>query len=271
MSVLDELRKKADEKKAAEHQQALTNEQLEQVYQSKILPKMQLLFDSFQETINYLNFLEEPIHVKDYCQKYPQFGDLSQSNYKINTDGRIGLADYNRIMQINVTFFCEAKGDFSYRLESDPLIDKEINFLQAKQLFFDWKHQSIVGVPCTLFIIQRKIPVAFRVEVDYNNSLFKVAIKNHEDLRSFTKIFSPEQVDNDFLDGLLSYFLRKDNRFARVDDISLEYKNAIKAAVQSKAANYQKRHGAVISPDVEPASPKKNLIESLFSKFQKKS
>ena len=46
MSVLDELRKKADEKKAAEQQQAITDEQLEQVYQSKILPKMQLIFDA---------------------------------------------------------------------------------------------------------------------------------------------------------------------------------------------------------------------------------
>lgn len=271
MSVLDELRKKADEKKAAEQQQAITDEQLEQVYQSKILPKMQLIFDGFQETINYLNFLEEPIQVDNYCQKYPQFGILSHSHYKINTDGRIGLADYNRIMQINVSFFCEAKGDFSYRLESDPLIDKEINFLQTKKLFFDWKHQTVVGTPCTLFTIQRKIPVMFRVEVDFKHSLFKVAIKNHDDLQSVAKTFSPEQVDHDFLDALLSYFLRKDNRFVKADDIPLEYKNAIKAAVQTKAAIYQKQLGRTSTFDEQSDAPKKTIIESLFSKFHKKS
>ncbi len=272
MSVLDELRKKANEKKAAEQQQAIINAQLEQVYQAKILPKMQLIFDSFQETIKYLNFLEEPVQVKNYCMKYPQFGTLFQSNYRINTDGRIGLADYNRLMQINVSFFCEAKGEFSYRLESDPLIDKEIQFLQSKKLIFDWKHQSLVGgMPCTLFTIQRKIPVAFRLDVDYKQSLLNVSIKNHENLQSFTKTFSPEQLDNDFLDGLLSYFLRKDNRFVKVDDISIEHKNAIKAAVQSKAATYQQRYGQTTPLDDAPDDIKKNPIKSLFSKFQKKS
>ena len=108
MSVLDELRKKADEKKSAEQQEALANEQLEEIYQAKILPKMQFIFDSFQETIEYLNFLKEPVEVRNYCSKYPQFGNLFQSNYRINTDGRIGLADYNRLMQINIGFFCEA-------------------------------------------------------------------------------------------------------------------------------------------------------------------
>jgi len=274
MSVLDELRKKADEKKAAEQQQAMTNAQLEQVYLSQILPKMQLIFDSFQEAIDYLNFLEEPVQVKNYCQQYPQFGDLSQSNYRINTDGRIGLADYNRIMQVNVSFFCEAKGEFSYRLESDPLIDKEINFLQAKKLIFDWKHQSVIGgTPCTQFTIQRKIPVAFRVEVDYQQSLFKVSIKNHQNLQSFTKSFSPEQVDSDFIDSLLRYFLRKDDQFVKVDDISIESRNAIKAAVQSKVAHYQKKYGEIPPLDTESVddSAKKNPLKSLFSKFQKKS
>lgn len=269
MSVLDELRKKADEKKAAEQQQAMTNEELEQIYQTKMLPKMQLIFDNFQETINYLNFLEEPIQVNNYCPKYPQFGDLFQSNYKINTDGRIGLADYSRLMQINVSFFCQAEGEFSYRLESDPLIDKEIEFLQSKNLIFDWKHKSIVGGYCTLFIIQRKIPVLFRIEVDYKHSLFKVFIRNHENLQSFAKSFTPEQVDNDFLEALLSYFLRKDNRFVTVDDLSIEYKKAIKAAVQIKAQQYAK----TLPPpeENEPEPLKQSPIKSLFSRFQKKS
>jgi hypothetical protein len=272
MSVLDELRKKANEKKAAEQQEASTNQQLEEIYQATILPKMQFIFDSFQEAIEYLNFLKEPVEVKNYCQKYPQFGNLYQSNYRINTDGRIGLADYNRLMQINVSFFCEAKGEFNYRLESEPLVEKEIQYLQAKKLQFDWKHHSPIGSPpCTVFTVQRKIPVAFRIEVDHKQSLLKVFIKNHENLQSFSKSFSPEELDDDFLDALLSYFLRKDNRFVKVDDISIEHRNAIKAAVQSKAASYEQKYGQVIPPEDDHENSKKNPIKSLFSKFHKKS
>jgi hypothetical protein len=273
MSVLDELRKKADEKKAAEQQEAMTNEQLEQVYQSQILPKMQFIFDSFQEAIKYLNFLEEPVCVDNYCKKYPQFGSLSQSNYRINTDGRIGLANYDRIMQINVTFFCEAKGDFSFRLESEPLIDREVEFLQSKKLIFDWKHIAPVGgVPCALFTIHRKVPVAFRIEVDFKQSLLKVAIRNHENLRAFNKIYTPDQLNDEFLESLLSYFLRKDNRFAKEEDIPAELKKSIKEAVQSKVASYEKKYGSASVPEeTETDTSKKNLIQSLFSKFHKKS
>jgi hypothetical protein len=271
MSVLDELRKKANEKKAAEQQEASANERLEEIYQAKILPKIQFIFDSFQEAIEYLNFLEEPVQVKNYSEKYPQFGNLFQSNYRINTDGRIGLADYNRLMQINVSFFCEAKGDFSYRMESDPLIEKEIQFLQAKKLVFDWKHHSPIGSQsCTVFTVQRKIPVAFRIEVDYKQSLLKVFIKNHENLQSFSKSFTPEELNDDFLDALLSYFLRKDKRFVTVDDLSTESKNAIKAAVHSKAASYEQKWKTP-PEEPEPENPKKNPIKSLFSRFQKKS
>jgi hypothetical protein len=274
MSVLDELRKKANEKKASEQQEASANELLEDIYQAKILPKMQFIFDGFQEAIEYLNFLKEPVEIKNYCTKYPQFGSLFQSNYRINTDGRIGLADYNRLMQINVSFFCEAKGEFSYRIDSEPLVDKEIQFLQAKKLSFDWKHHTPIGsAPCTVFTLQRKVPVIFRVEVDYKQSLLKVFIKNHENLQSFSKTFTPEQLDDEFLDSLLSYFLRKDKRFVKVDDaLSAEHKNAIKEAVHNNAANYRQKYGETTEVEEEPPeSTKKNPIKSLFSIFQKKS
>ncbi len=272
MSVLDELRKKANEKKAAEQQEASSNELLDEIYQTKILPKMQFIFDSFQEAIDYLNFLEEPVKVDNYSTKYPQFGSLFQSNYRINTDGRIGLADYNRLMQINVSFFCEAKGEFNYRMESEPLIEKEVQFLQAKKLHFDWKHHTPVGsAPCAVFTIQRKVPVAFRIEVDYKQSKLKVFIKNHENLQSFSKSFSPEELDDNFLDELLSYFLRKDSRFVKLEEIPAELKDAIKAAVQSNAASYQQRYGQNPPEEPEPDNTRKNPLKSLFSKFQKKS
>lgn len=272
MSVLDELRKKANEKKAAELYEASVNEKLEEIYQAQILPKMQFLFDSFQEAINHLNFLEEPVRVDNYCVKYPQFGSLYQSNYRINTDGRIGLADYNRLMQINVSFFCEAKGEFSYRLESEPLIEKEVQFLQAKKLNFDWKHHAPVGSPpCSVFTIQRKVPVAFRIEVDFKQSKLKVFIKNHENLQSFSKTYSPEQLDDTFLDELLSYFLRKDKRFVKEDEIPVEITNAIKESVKNHAASYQKKYGQLAMEEPEPEDTKQSSLKSLFSKFHKKS
>lgn len=275
MSVLDELRKKADEKKAAEQRQAMHEDLLEQVYQIQILPKMQLIFDNFKETIDYLNFLDEPIKVNNYCEKFPQFGELAHSNYKINTDGRIGLANYDRLMQVNISFLCEGKGDFSYRLESEPVIEKEVTYLQAKRLFFDWKRvASTNGVPAAQFTIQRKIPIAFRVEVDYSHSKIKVAIKNHENLQSFSKSYGADELDDKFVERLLSYFLRKNREFVKTEELSEASKEMIKASVRIAAIN-KKREEQLAQPEdlpflnEEPEPEKKSTFKSLFSKFKK--
>lgn len=280
MSALDELRRKAEEKKAAEQQQELSEKQLEETYQTRLLPKMQRLYDTLNETISHLNFLEEPIVVENYCPRYPKFGTLAQKNYKINTDGRMGLANYNRLMQINLSFTCEAAGAFSYPLISTYLIDQEINFLQAKKLDFDWKHLTPKdGKAFANFTIKRKVPVSFRVEVLYELSKVKVTIQNHHNLDSYCKDFSPEQLDDNFLDIFLSYFLRKDTRLLqKMGEISAEHKTAIKTAVHNNFTRHQQEQALLVekikfkeAEDVPAiaSETKPNFIRNIFSKFQK--
>jgi hypothetical protein len=216
MSILDELRHQAEKKKAEELQRASNSQHLESIYQSVLLPKMQYFYDYLNEMVIHLNILEEPILIKNYCTRYPQFGELSQKNYKINTDGFSSLADYNRLMQINVTFYCEADGDFTYFLESKRLIEAEVAFLHARRLAFTWKNQGIaLAKERASFTLQRKIPVSFKIEIDYQLSQLKVTINNHENLEFFSKNYSQEQINDDLLDALISYLMRRDNRLIR--------------------------------------------------------
>jgi hypothetical protein len=211
MSVLEELRKKAEEKKAVERQQEQNLDYLEQIYTLELLPKMQFLYDNLNETIEYLNFLEEPLLIKNYGSRFPQFGRLLQKEYKMNTDGRIGRANYDRLMQINISFSCEGPGDFSYSVAKN-FSNKEKEFLTEKRLTF-----TTESINSTLqrFTIKRKIPVTFSIKVDYEQSKLDVIIDNYENLESFSKSFSPEELNEEFLDSLLSYFIRKDNRFVK--------------------------------------------------------
>ena len=280
MSALDELRRKADEKKAAELQDVLNEKLLELTYQTEILPKMQVLFDTFNETISHLNFLEEPIMVANYSSRYPQFGNLLQKNYKINTDGRMGLADYNRILEINLSFVCEAKGEFSYSVVSKSLVEKEIEFLQSKNLAFDWKYMTPKdGKVYAIFTVKRQVPVSFRIEVVYKESLIRVTILNHDNLEYYSKDFTAEALDDDFAELLLNYFLRKDKRLlVKMGELTERHKSAIKAAVQNQAASYQQQQAEILSkmkfeeqPELDDprAGKKVGFMKSIFSKFQK--
>lgn len=279
MSALDELRRKADEKKAAELQEKLISEQLEESYQSKLLPKMQLFYDALNETIKHLSFLEEPIIAKNYSNRYPQFGNLLQKNYKINTDGRSGLASYDRLMEINLSFVCEGKGDFIYPVTSKYLIEKEVSFLQANRLNFDWKFlMPKDGKACANFIVKRNVPVRFRIEVLYELSQLRLTIQNHQNLETYSKDFPPEQLDDNFLDALLNYFLRKDSRLlVKLGELSAEHKTAIKTAVHKNFSDFQQEQAQLLEkikfedePKIQPtASGKIEFVKNLFSKFHK--
>lgn len=275
MSILDELRQKADQKKAEQLQQVSTRRNLEGVYKSVLLPKMQYFFDGLNETVKHLNFLEELILIGNYSSRYPQFGELSQKNYKINTDGYSGFADYNRLMQINVSFFCEAEGDFTYSLQSKRLIESEVAFLHARRLAFTWKNQSAAtSVESASFTIQRKIPVSFKIKIDYNLSTLKVTINNHENLEFFSKSFSPEELDDDLLDALISYLIRRDNRLVRLDISDMH-----KAVIQSNLASYQQEQADLLAKiryeeDNAPLNKElfkiANPVKAIFSKYSRK-
>lgn len=275
MSILDELRQKAEQKKAEQLQQESSQQQLERLYRSALLPKMQYFYDCLNETVKHLNFLEEPILISNYSSRYPQFGELSQLNYKINTDGYSGLADYNRLMQINVSFFCEAEGEFSYALQSKRLIEAEVAFLHSRRLAFTWKNQStVMGIESAGFTVQRKIPVNFKIEVDYNLSKLKVTINNHENLECFSKSFLPEQLDDDLLDAVIGYLMRRDNRLIRLD-----ISDAHKTVIQSHLASQQQEQAellAKIKYEQDNAAPAKapfkiaNPVKSIFSKYNRK-
>jgi hypothetical protein len=275
MSILDELRQKADQKKAEQLQQVSTRRNLEGVYKSVLLPKMQYFFDCLNETVTHLNFLEERILISNYSSRYPQFGELSQKNYKINTDGYSGFADYSRLMQINVSFFCEADGDFTYSLQSKRLIESEVAFLHARRLAFTWKNQSAAtSIEGASFTIQRSIPVSFKIKVDYNLSTLKVTINNHENLEFFSKSFSPEQLDDDLLDALISYLLRRDNRLVRLDIPDVN-----KAVIQRNLATYQQEQADLLAKiryeDDNPPRNKElfkmaNPVKAIFSKYSRK-
>lgn len=275
MSILDELRRKADQKKAEQRQQESTQKNLENVYKSTLLPKMQYFYDCLNETVKHLNFLEEPILINNYSSRYPQFGELLQKNYNINTDGYSGLADYNRLMQINVTFFCEAEGYFTYSLESKRLIESEVAFLHARRLAFTWKNQSVAtAIERASFTIQRKIPISFKIEIDYKLSMLKVIINNHENLDFFSKSFTPEQLDDDLLDTVISYLMRRDNRLVR-----LAISDADKTAIQHKLAIHRQQQANLLekirheedNTQLNKESFKiANPVKAIFSRYTRK-
>ncbi len=229
MGVLDQLRNEATRKQESEFSSSIEGQRLEHEYQTAILPKMQKTYHFLKEIVDHLNYLEKAVEVKGYSNSYRQFGTLFQTKYQINTDGYSGVGDFNRIMQINVTFVCQGLGEFRYSVEGNAQVEQEVAFLHSKHIPFTWRR----GVEKASFTVTRRIPVRFKFEVDFNNSKINLFINNHENFNAYSKTFEPEAVNDALLDEIVRFMLRQDSDFIRLE-ITSHDKHRIQKRVEEE-------------------------------------
>ena len=241
MGILDQLRKEAGQKKSSELLQLDMKQHRKQAYKKKILPKMQELFKYLQELVEHLNYLDVPVQVENYSSRFPKLGTLAQKEYKISTDGYGGFADIDKLMHINVSFFCVGEGAFQYVVHGKAAIEKEIAYLHVKHL--SAKNQKMPGInneEAARFLVKRLIPVRLRFEVDYENSLIKVIINNYTNFSTYTESWQAADINDEFLDIVARYLLRKDSEF-----IKPEISDAHREVLRKKLASIKKTEGQV--------------------------
>ncbi len=234
MGVLEQLRQEAGQKKSSEQQGVDLGQQREQLYKTKILPKMQEVLKYLQELVEHLNYLEVPIQIENYTAKYSKLGVLAQKNYKINTDGYGGFTALDKLQHINVTFYCEGSGELQHVVHTKSAIEQEVAFLHNNRLTSKIHRtaKSVNGEEVANFSILRKIPVRVRFVVDYEQSRIKLLINNYEDFSVFAESYKAEELSTEFLDELARYLLRQDNNFIKAE-ITDEYRENLRKKLQA--------------------------------------
>lgn len=266
MSILDQLKAEATLKQESEFAELNAQQQLDNIYQANILPKMQKTFTFLKEIVEHLAYLEKGVEIADYSEKYPEIGALVQKDYKINTDGYGGLADFDRIMQVNVTFVCEGRGSFSYELQGRNRIEREVAFLNSKNVPFDWNQfVNSSGIESASFSITRRIPVRFKFEVDFENSKIKLLINNHIDFSVYSKVFEPEEVDEELLDEVIRFMLRKDCDFIRLDMDNMDKKRIQQKAEEAQMQQAKWLEEIQIEEEKDAKKKKKRIVSFLVA------
>ncbi|NOR68693.1 MAG: hypothetical protein GQ532_03175 [Methylomarinum sp.] len=262
MGILNQLREEANQKKENELNKLTRKEQLEKNYQTQILPRMQNTFHFMKELVDHLKFLEHAIKIENYSSHYPQFGTLTQTDYKINTDGIVGFVDSKRLMQINVSFQCLGDGDFFIKKKGEFAIEQEIAFLHEKQIKFKWNPAQSFNETANIKIY-KNFPVNFRFEVDYEQSQIKLHIKNHAEFDNYTKTFQPDEVNDELLDEIARFMLRKDCDFIR-----LKISNKQKQDIRLRLDEYNQQQTVMQQQIQFEESQERSLAKkSLFSRI----
>lgn len=271
MGILDELREEAAKKQDEASIQKNIEQELALIYRQEVLPRMQHAFQFMKELVEHLNFLDQAVEINDYSYLYPQFGTLVQGDYKINTDGYMGFADIDRLMQINVSYVCLGEGEFYLQKEGKGAIEREIAFWHEKKVAFDWKPVlGKGGQHGALFTIQKRFPVHLRFEVDYPQSKIKLLMRNHKNFDLINKSFDPKDVDDLLLDEIARFMLRKDFDFIR-----LPISDAHRRDIQRRLETQQREHIKMLQqieqeqPETEVAKKKSFLRFLPLNKFTK--
>lgn len=264
MGILDELREETAKKQDRACTQKSIEQELALNYRQAILPRMQHAFRFMKELVEHLNFLEQAIEIKDYSYQYPQFDRLVQGDYKINTDGYMGFADIDRLMQINVSYLCRGEGEFYIQKEGKGAVEREIAFWHDKKVAFDWKPVlGKGGQHGALFTIQKRFPVHLRFAVDYPQSKIKLLIRNHKNFDLINKSFDAQEVDDELLDDIARFMLRKDYDFLR-----LPISDAHRRDIQQRLEAHKREHTALLQQiQLEESEAKTGAKKKTFLRF----
>lgn len=213
MGILDQLKKEVDDKRGGAGSEADLSAKRETEYQQHLLPKMQQLFSTMQELLEYLGQLGT-IEVKDYSPTMPQIGTLKQGGYKLNTDGMGGFAELNKLRQINLMYKLTGLDTFNYTVEGKLAGEQEADNLRAKNLKVETKtFINDRGIPATAFTVERLFSVHVKFDVDYDNSKIKLIMVNHDNFLNLRQSFAASDITEEFIDEFVRYLIRKDKVF----------------------------------------------------------
>ena len=277
MGILDDLREEASHKQVEQQEDIVQKEKLEHNYRMLLLPGMHQLFSYFKELTDYLSVIETPLIISHYSSRYPELGELYQTDYKLSTDKHGGIADFDKLTEITLRFYCLGQEEeLLHYCDNKIAADQEKEFLSSHKIPFQYDQQlgNTKGGAVT-FHITRKIPVYFKFTVDYEKSGIILEIQNHEDFEQRTQVINPDQINESYMDKLARYILRKDTEFLRMDIDDTHKENIRRNIEQQQQSHAEELKAARIKEENEQKAAQEakvsNRVKTFFNQMMDKS
>jgi len=263
MGILNELRDEANKQKEDDQLEEFSKELLAEKYQNEILPKLQMIFNYFKEIVEHLQYLKSPIVVAEYSKAYPQFGELSQQDYKLSSDDYGGQTKFDEMKQVIIKFTCSGEGNFEFDAKSQQEIDQHVGLLSSKKVPFEWsRNYNNVDQTSATFVVTRKIPVRIAFSMDYDTSMINLQISNHSNFDTIKRSYKGSEITEELLDQLANFLLRKNNDFIAIE-ISEEERLQIRQKLVD-SANADKKYREQLDTFAPKEKSLFNKITSIF-------
>lgn len=241
MSLLDDLKKEAEAKRAADtaDQEAARKEA---DYRQRIRPGMQKILHYLSELTDQLNELEPDVR-QDYT--LPGIGcveGLRQGNYVVNADST------ENTRTIRLRFDCSDEREREFAVRPKSTADETRAFLETQVMrYAEWPIrdpvQGIIGLNFQLTI---KVDVNFIFKADMEQGAIILIIANFSNFKVEKSVVQPERIDDAWLDNLGNYLLRR-----RKNLYELEITDNDKAAIREKLEAARRQREAELQAAIE--------------------
>ena len=209
MDIIDEFKRKAEKVRQDQQQSSQSDSSLLEIRSMKVIAAMQLIHNYLHELIEQLNIVKPDVKVSMQMGSLGEFIELQQNNYRLSNESSVNKEVVSLV----------------FALQSDETIELELdNSVENKDECEELKSQGIllnyISRKPDVVSIQAYIPVAIEFTSDFSEASIRISIKNFSRLAIEHYSLSVDNIDNDLLDKLGKFILRRDTAFmdALVED-----------------------------------------------------
>ncbi len=206
MSLLDDLKKQAEEVKEKQRQELSQTQARARLVEDCLRPRMRALYDFFRELKEQLDVLDPDVRRDYQVEGVGVLDNLRQGHYRIEVE------DPRQVDSFAFRYTCARDERLEFRREQRSA-QRTKELLWSHNLRFATRDASGGG---TTFLLSYQVPVSLSFGIDPEKAAITLRIRNLERLGLTLHRFAPERIDQEFMDELGKCVLREPNRFNEI-------------------------------------------------------
>lgn len=235
MSLLDELKKQAEAKQSQDQIDKQRQAELEAISRDAVLPKLVQIYTYLQELLKQVDILQADVRADYNLKGCGNLIGLRQEAYEIRSDSRDNMTN------LTLGFYCVGEGEIKFELDTQQQVEQQKDYFKQHDLAFtsrDYRDERH-NISHALFTFAPRIQVAFDFQLAKDLAMITLTVRNYEGLGIHRYQLEPSRIDDDFLDELGRYILRRENTFLKLD-ISENYRQGLRQKLANEEGKEQK-------------------------------
>jgi hypothetical protein len=256
MSFLDDLKKEAEQVKQQKDQTLTSSQAQRELVVGAVRPRLKKLYEYLKETCGQLNVVNPDVHMSFQVRGFGKLGPLRQHDYKVTAENPDSLNKFT------VSFVCSRPDQIKFQVEGKDTAVAQKEYLWSCNLRFTSK---LTADGDGVFFMDAFVPITLEFEADLETAKVHFQVRNLEALGATRMVYDPDMIDDEFMEELAKWIVRKDNRFQELSGNTISKMTRMELAqrVQMDKLNRDLEASSNGAHEVKKKK-KKGLLRSLF-------